>query len=283
MALSAVEPPEGEGEEVEPTTTGPDSVIAVLTLDATVSQSLSGLFDTNSKGVVDGLTHAMYRTLNARDRLLDSVIALDPEAAGADYADGMADTVDGYADEVATLTEALADDRCRRRPQGPDQGAHPGPGHERQGRRRLRRRRVGPSGHPPQRRRPRVGGAHGGGARERVQERRGREALALAHGQHGGLEGGLDARDGHEADAGDGVALRPPTRGAARCRPRPRRRAARARRSARRSRRTSGEDPRRGRSRRRRCGRRGWRRAGARSPARARAARARSTGASACG
>ena len=83
----------------------------MLNLDASISQSLSGLFDTNSKGVVDGLTHAMFRTLNARDRLLDSVIALDPEAAGADYADGMADTVDGYADEVATLTEALADDQ----------------------------------------------------------------------------------------------------------------------------------------------------------------------------
>src|SRR4051812_37534223 len=67
--------------DAEPVTTGPDSVIAVLTLDGTVTQSLSGLFDTNSKGVVDGLTHAMYRTLNARDRLLDSVIALDPEGA----------------------------------------------------------------------------------------------------------------------------------------------------------------------------------------------------------
>ena len=99
-----------EDPDAEPVTTGPDSVIAVLTLDGTITQSLSGLFDTNSKGVVDGLTHAMYRTLNARDRLLDSVIALDPEGAGADYADGMADTVDGYADEVATLTEALADD-----------------------------------------------------------------------------------------------------------------------------------------------------------------------------
>ena len=99
-----------EDPDAEPVTTGPDSVIAVLTLDGTISQSLSGLFDTNSKGVVDGLTHAMYRSLNARDRLLDSVIALDPEGAGADYADGMADTVDGYADEVATLTEALADD-----------------------------------------------------------------------------------------------------------------------------------------------------------------------------
>jgi hypothetical protein len=100
-----------EDPDAEPVTTGPDSVIAVLTLDGTITQSLSGLFDTNSKGVVDGLTHAMFRTLNARDRLLDSVIALDPEGAGADYADGMADTVDGYADEVATLTEALADDR----------------------------------------------------------------------------------------------------------------------------------------------------------------------------
>ena len=108
MALSAVVPPEDA--DVEPTTTGPDSVIAVLNLDAGISQSLSGLFDTHSKGVVDGLTHAMFRTLNARDRLLDSVIALDPEGAGAAYADGMADTVDGYADEVATLSEALADD-----------------------------------------------------------------------------------------------------------------------------------------------------------------------------
>jgi hypothetical protein len=92
-------------------TTGPDSVIAVLAMDGTVVQSVSGLFDTNSKGVVDGLTHALYRTMDARDRLLDAVIALDPEGAGADYSDGMADTVDGYSDEVATLTEALADDQ----------------------------------------------------------------------------------------------------------------------------------------------------------------------------
>jgi hypothetical protein len=93
------------------TTSGPDSVIAVLTLDQTVVESLSGLFDTNSKGVVDGLSHAMYRTMDARDRLLNSVIALDPEGAGADYSDGMADTLDGYADEVASISEALADDQ----------------------------------------------------------------------------------------------------------------------------------------------------------------------------
>ncbi len=101
-------PADPEAEDA--TTPGPDSVIAVLAMDGAVVQSVSGLFDTNSKGVVDALTHAMYRTMNARDSLLASVIALDPEGAGADYSDGMADTVDGYTDEVATLTEALADD-----------------------------------------------------------------------------------------------------------------------------------------------------------------------------
>jgi hypothetical protein len=73
--------------------------------------TVSGLFDANSKGVVDSATHALFRTLNARDRLLDAVIALDPEGAGADYADGMADTVDGYADEVSNISDALADDQ----------------------------------------------------------------------------------------------------------------------------------------------------------------------------
>jgi len=104
--MNAVIDPESEDE----TTAGPDSVIAVLAMDSAIVQSVSGLFDTNSKGVVDGLTHALYRTMDARDRLLDAVIALDPEGAGADYSDGMSDTVDGYTDEVATLTEALADD-----------------------------------------------------------------------------------------------------------------------------------------------------------------------------
>ena len=49
--------------------------------------------------------------MNTRDKLLAAVIALDPEGAGADYADGMADTVAGYDDEVANLTEALAADQ----------------------------------------------------------------------------------------------------------------------------------------------------------------------------
>ena len=40
-----------------------------------------------------------------------SRVLLDPEEAGADYSDGKADTVDGFTDVVANLTEALHDDR----------------------------------------------------------------------------------------------------------------------------------------------------------------------------
>jgi hypothetical protein len=109
--MNAPAPPEGEEGGEESATTGPDSVIAVLNLDSTIATTVAGLFDTNSKGVVDALTHAMFRTLNARDRLLDTVIALDPEGAGADYADGMADTITGYDDEVANLSEAVQDDQ----------------------------------------------------------------------------------------------------------------------------------------------------------------------------
>jgi hypothetical protein len=105
--MNIVPDPNSEDES----TPGPDSVIAVLNLDSEVVTTVSGLFDGNSQGVVDGATHALFRTLNARDRLLDAVIALDPEGAGADYSDGMADTVDGYTDEVANLTDALADDQ----------------------------------------------------------------------------------------------------------------------------------------------------------------------------
>jgi hypothetical protein len=104
--MNAVVDPEAEDES----TAGPDSVIAVLALDTAVVQQASALFDTNSKSVVDALSPTLYRTMGSRDRLLDSVIALDPEGAGADYSDGMADTVDGYTDEAASIAEALSDD-----------------------------------------------------------------------------------------------------------------------------------------------------------------------------
>ena len=87
-----------------------DSVVAVLTQEDAIITTVAGLFDANSKGVVDGLSHTLFRTISARDSLLNAVIALDPEGAGADYADAMPDTADLYPDEVANLTEALAGD-----------------------------------------------------------------------------------------------------------------------------------------------------------------------------
>jgi len=106
----APEAPEAP-EEPEESTAGPDSVIAVLALDQLVATSVSGLFDMKGGTILAPMTSGLFTAMNTRDKLLTSVIALDPEGAGADYADGMADTVGGYDDEVANFTEALRDDQ----------------------------------------------------------------------------------------------------------------------------------------------------------------------------
>lgn len=93
------------------TTPGPDSVIAALTLDQEAIVSVAGLFNGNSGTLVTALASTITSAQAIRDRLLNTIIALDPEGAGADFSDGMADTLDGYTDEVANLTEALADDK----------------------------------------------------------------------------------------------------------------------------------------------------------------------------
>jgi hypothetical protein len=92
------------------TTPGPDSVVAALTFEQGAVTMLAGYFDGKSGTTVDALTHSLFSTLNSRDKLLNAVIALPAEGAGADYSDGMADTVAGYDDEVANLKEALAND-----------------------------------------------------------------------------------------------------------------------------------------------------------------------------
>jgi hypothetical protein len=94
----------------EGATTGPDSVIAALTFEQSAITTLAGYFDTKAGTVVDSLTHALFATLNVRGKLVDAVIALPAEGAGADFADGMADTLAGYDDEVANIAAALADD-----------------------------------------------------------------------------------------------------------------------------------------------------------------------------
>ena len=92
-------------------TAGPDSVVAVLTLDQEVIVSLAGLLNGQSGTLVGALGTTLTTAQTTRDKLLDVVLALDPEGAGVGYADVMADTLDGYADEVANLTEGLSDDK----------------------------------------------------------------------------------------------------------------------------------------------------------------------------
>jgi hypothetical protein len=93
------------------TTSGPDSVIAVLTAEQAAIERVASLFNGNSGALVTALASTMVYVQGYRDRLINAIVALPAEGAGADYSDGMADTVDGYADEVANLTEALADDK----------------------------------------------------------------------------------------------------------------------------------------------------------------------------
>jgi hypothetical protein len=92
------------------TTPGPDSVVAVLTLETTVITSLAGLFDAKSGIVVDGVSPSLFGVMNTRDSLVNAVIALDPEGAGAPYGDAMPDILPDFDDEVANFQEALGDD-----------------------------------------------------------------------------------------------------------------------------------------------------------------------------
>ena len=108
--LNAAPPPADEDADTEGATTGPDSVVAALTFEQTMITSVAGLFDTQKGAALDGLTSALFAAMNSRDKLVVNIVGLDPEGAGADFADVMADTVAGYDDEVANLTEALAVD-----------------------------------------------------------------------------------------------------------------------------------------------------------------------------
>ena len=93
------------------TTPGPDSVIAVLTLDQQAVVTVADLFNGQTGTLVTDLASTIVTAQTTRDKLLGAITALDPEGAGADYSDGMADTLDGYTDEVANIKEALADDK----------------------------------------------------------------------------------------------------------------------------------------------------------------------------
>ena len=106
--VQAVPDPESE----EESTAGPDSALAGLNVtQASVGMS-AGLFDRlRARGVVKRIRVAMIVAQKRRAVLLNTITGLDPEGAGADYADSLADTVSMYTDEVAGIREALDHDR----------------------------------------------------------------------------------------------------------------------------------------------------------------------------
>jgi hypothetical protein len=106
--MTLVPDPEAEDES----TAGPDSALAALNVEQVSVAMLVGLFDgVRRRGVVTRLRGALATAQQRRRDLIRVITGLDPEGAGADYADSLADTLPQYADEVAGVREALSDDR----------------------------------------------------------------------------------------------------------------------------------------------------------------------------
>jgi hypothetical protein len=106
-AIAQIGKPPAESASAEPP--GPPSVMAVLNLEHRVVARLPPIFDgLTREQVVDSLRHTLWVTQGRRDRMLDIVIALDQEGAGADYADGMAATLSAFTDEITILRNGLA-------------------------------------------------------------------------------------------------------------------------------------------------------------------------------
>jgi uncharacterized membrane protein (UPF0182 family) len=87
---------------------GPTAVFAALGLDHLVTLRLVSFFDgVTDRDALQSLQYTVSRTQSSRDALLDTVIALAPEGARADYDDGMADTLGVYPTEENLITTAL--------------------------------------------------------------------------------------------------------------------------------------------------------------------------------
>jgi hypothetical protein len=103
-ALIGAPPTDPESDDVP----GPPAVLAVLRLEHRIGMQVVELFN-GQKGwrMVRALRTTLWATHGRRDIMLDKVIALPAEGARADYADGMADTLAIYKQEVTAVTTAL--------------------------------------------------------------------------------------------------------------------------------------------------------------------------------
>jgi hypothetical protein len=105
-AVAQIGKPPTDPESDEPP--GPPAVLAVLGLEHRIGTRIPAIFDgMKRKPVIDSLQYTLWVTHMKRDRMLDVVIGLGPEGAGADYADGMADTLPAFDNEVVTLLSGL--------------------------------------------------------------------------------------------------------------------------------------------------------------------------------
>jgi hypothetical protein len=87
---------------------GPPSVQAVIRVQHAAVTGLLPRFDgLRRPGAADALRHALHAAVHRRDNLLSAVVALKPGPRG-DYADGLADTLPTYNQEISALGAALA-------------------------------------------------------------------------------------------------------------------------------------------------------------------------------
>jgi hypothetical protein len=104
LAQIGAPPPDPESDDLP----GPPSVIAVLDFEHVVTAQFVPLFANLQKTqVTRELGSTLTSTDALRNHMLDAVIALNPEEEGADYADGMADTLPIYTAEVTAMRKAL--------------------------------------------------------------------------------------------------------------------------------------------------------------------------------
>ena len=85
---------------------GPPAVTSVIALDHRIGRQLIPRFDGFRRPVVsEHLRVALWAAYHQRGVILDKVIALPPEGAGEDYADGLSDTLPVYGQDVSQLTQ----------------------------------------------------------------------------------------------------------------------------------------------------------------------------------
>jgi hypothetical protein len=106
VATNLIGAPPSDPESDEPP--GPRAVLAVLGLDHRVEMRVVPLFDDRRQTqVVDSLRAVLSSTNHHRKVLVNRIVGLPPEGAGADYADGMGDTLNQYKQEDKLISTAL--------------------------------------------------------------------------------------------------------------------------------------------------------------------------------